>query len=333
MSHHAVESLVHEGIAAMRLSPTQAWASAVSPAMRALDRVVAGVAPTDIPVLLVGESGTGKLVLATEIHRLSGQANKPFIHISCVSLTVQALGGWLSPNQAGDGNQAETEPLSGTLFLDEISMMELACQARLLQLLPSAKTFLNDSRPRFRVISTTSRDLQEEMRQGRFREELYYRINGACLRLPPLRDRKEDIPLLVDYMLRRYSAELNRNAPRLTSQTQDRLKHYSWPGNVRELENVVRKMVALQDEEVAIGDFAKEQPQEAPNGIESEQRTSLKRAARAASQSVEKELILKTLDRTRWNRKRASQELEISYKALLYKLKQLGLGNSDVRRK
>lgn len=333
MSHHAVESLVHEGIAAMRLSPTQAWASTVSPAMQVLDKVVAGVAPTDIPVLLVGESGTGKLVLATEIHRLSGQANKPFIHISCVSLTVQALGGWLSPNHASDGNQAETEPLSGTLFLDEISMMELACQARLLQLLPSANTFLNDSRPRFRVISTTSRDLQEEMRQGRFREELYYRINGACLRLPPLRERKEDIPLLVDYILRRYSAELGRKVPRLTSQTQDRLKNYSWPGNVRELENVVRKMVALQDEEVAIGDLAKEEPQEAKTGIESEQRTSLKRAARAASQSVERELILKTLDRTRWNRKRASQELQISYKALLYKLKQLGLGNSDVRRK
>jgi len=333
VSHHAVESLVHEGIAAMRLSPTQAWASTVSPAMQVLDKVVAGVAPTDIPVLLVGESGTGKLVLATEIHRLSGQANKPFIHISCVSLTVQALGGWLSPNHASDGNQAETEPLSGTLFLDEISMMELACQARLLQLLPSANTFLNDSRPRFRVISTTSRDLQEEMRQGRFREELYYRINGACLRLPPLRERKEDIPLLVDYILRRYSAELGRKVPRLTSQTQDRLKNYSWPGNVRELENVVRKMVALQDEEVAIGDLAKEEPQEAKTGIESEQRTSLKRAARAASQSVERELILKTLDRTRWNRKRASQELQISYKALLYKLKQLGLGNSDVRRK
>ena len=190
VSHHAVESLVHESIAAMRLSPTQAWASAVSPVMRALDRVVAGVAPTDIPVLLVGESGTGKLVLATEIHRLSSQANKPFIHISCVSLTVPALGGWLSPNHEGDGNQAETGSLSGTLLLDEISMMELACQARLLQLLPSANTFLNDSRPRFRVISTTSRDLQEEMRQGRFREELYYRINGACLRLPPLREKR-----------------------------------------------------------------------------------------------------------------------------------------------
>ena len=116
-----------------------------------------------------------------------------------------------------NGNQAETSPLSGTLFLDEISMMELACQSRLLQLLPSANTFLNDSRPRFRVISTTSRDLGEEMRQGRFREELYYRINGACLRLPPLRQRKEDIPLLVDYMLRKYSTEFSRKVLRLTS--------------------------------------------------------------------------------------------------------------------
>ncbi len=333
VSHHAVESLAYEGVAAMRLSPTPVWASAVSPVMRALDRVVAGVAPTDIPVLLVGESGTGKLVLATEIHRLSSQTNEPFIRICCASLTVPALAGWINPNQTGNGNQAETPPLSGTLFLDEISMMELACQSRLLQLLPSANTFLNDSRPRLRVISTTSRDLGEEMRQGRFREELYYRLNGVCLRLPPLRQRKEDIPLLVDYMLRKYSTEFGRNVLRLTSKTQDRLMNYGWPGNVRELENVVRKIVALQDEEVAIGDLAKEEPQQAQTGIESEQRTSLKRAARAASQSVEKELILKTLDRTRWNRKRASQELQISYKALLYKLKQLGLGNSDIRRK
>jgi DNA-binding NtrC family response regulator len=209
-------------------------------------------------------------------------------------------------------------------------MMELACQSRLLELLPSTSAFLNEPRPRFRVISATSRDLEEEMRGRRFREELYYRINGACLRLPPLRQRTEDIPLLVDYLLGRYSTEFGRPLPKLSSGTLNALRNYSWPGNIRELENVVRKIVVLGDEDAAIGDLASQAAPDASVRIESETRTSLKGAARAASQSVERELILKTLDRTHWNRKRASQELQISYKALLYKLKQLGLSNSGI---
>jgi DNA-binding NtrC family response regulator len=298
--------------------------------MRALERIIAGVAPTDIPVLLVGESGAGKLVVATEIHRLSRQSDEPFIHISCATLTVAGLSEWSHNGHVANSNQPETMSSSGTLFLDEISMMELACQSRLLELLPSTSAFLNEPRPRFRVISATSRDLEEEMRGRRFREELYYRINGACLRLPPLRQRTEDIPLLVDYLLGRYSTEFGRPLPKLSSGTLNALRNYSWPGNIRELENVVRKIVVLGDEDAAIGDLASQAAPDASVRIESETRTSLKGAARAASQSVERELILKTLDRTHWNRKRASQELQISYKALLYKLKQLGLSNSGI---
>lgn len=286
-----------------------------SPAMQALERVIADIARTNIPVLLTGDSGTGKEIVAAHIHRQSQRAAQPFVKIVCATVVA----GDLSGKQNGNGSSA------GTLLLDEISELDPACQTKLLHVLPD-QTAEPGNGPR--IISSARKNLEEEIQAGRFREELYYRINGVCLRLPPLRQRREDVPALAEYFLQKYSALFSRPRPQLAAHTVRILQDHAWPGNVRELENVMRKLVALGDEGIALADLGNGNgPAEQPGG-NGHGGLSLKEAARAASRQAERELILKVLGRTRWNRKRAAQELRISYKALLYKLKQIGLEDS-----
>jgi two-component system response regulator AtoC len=190
-----------------------------------------------------------------------------------------------------------------------------------------------------RVISSTTRNLEEEMKSGRFQEELYYRINGVHLRLPPLRDRSEDIPALLEFFFKKYASLFERSEPKISDATMSLLLRHSWPGNIRELENVARKIVALGDEHLATHDLSVGNGSKAPDphtGVSRISATvyshvptrSLKEAARAASRVAERAMILDQLERTHWNRKKAARELQISYKALLYKLKQLGLDGS-----
>jgi two-component system response regulator AtoC len=320
----ALETAYFDGVVSARLNGEHSYAPATSPAMRSLERVLSGIAPTDIPVLLVGESGTGKEVVAAEIHRLSRYADGPFTHISCAALTLTSLNDWLHSLNAGNGHGTE---VTGSVFLDEITELSAPCQTRLLQALSTGNSIPGGQGLGFRVVSATSRDIEEELHAQRFREELYYRINGACLRLPPLRHRKEDIGLLVEHFLTRYTESFHRPRPTLGASTAQILRDHSWPGNVRELENVVKKIVALGDEDVAIADLTQVRPEASPK-VDHEEGISLKQASRRASMQAERELILKTLGRTRWNRKRAAQELRISYKALLYKLKQIGVDDS-----
>jgi DNA-binding NtrC family response regulator len=179
------------------------------------------------------------------------------------------------------------------------------------------------------VISATSRGLDEDIRGGCFRSELFYRLNGVCLRLPPLRKRREDILPLADFLLTKHATQLVRPRPSLSGRTMRKFLDYSWPGNVRELENVVKNIVALGEEEIALSEISSvpAEKHKAPAVVHGSH--SLKAAARAASRETERDLILKALARTRWNRKRAAQELQISYKSLLYKLKQIGLQDSE----
>jgi two-component system response regulator AtoC len=173
-----------------------------------------------------------------------------------------------------------------------------------------------------RLICGSARDLEAEVRAGNLREDLYYRISGVCLRLPPLRQRREDIPVLMEHFLRKYGRDFQRTVPALSEETHRLFQEYSWPGNVRELENAAKAIVALGDEAVAMGGLRAMllRPGPGSNGG----RVSLKQVSRAASREAEKEIILRALTRTRWNRRRAAEELQISYKALLYKLKQMG---------
>jgi two-component system response regulator AtoC len=325
-------NLLSEGALTARAGLNQYFVPGASPSMRALELSIADIAPTDIPVLLVGESGTGKEVLALEIHRLSERSNGVFVKCGCAGLTAESL---LARLNSGDRGAGDGETASGSLFLDEVSNLDLASQSRLLDLLPDGPGVKPRNYVRMRIISSTTRSLEQEMRSGRFRQELYYRISGISLHLPPLRQRKEDISGLLEFFLKKYASLFGWPEPQLSSATMDLLMRHSWPGNIRELENVARKIVALGNEQLAIADL---QNGVVLKGTEFAQNSSfgngqsLKVASREASRRAEREMILKQLELTRWNRKRTARELQISYKALLYKLKQLGLdgsGNSE----
>jgi two-component system response regulator AtoC len=314
--------------AAASANPGRFFVHGVSPAMQALERTVANIAPTDIPVLLAGESGTGKEVIALEIHRLSKRSGDAFVKCGCAGLSPETL----AFRASRGGNPQNGEAMTGSLFLDEISQLGPASQERLLSLLPSGTGVPTEGSFGVRMISSTTRNLEQEMRRGRFREELYYQINGACLRIPPLRQRKDDIPSLLDFFLKKYCSLFGKPEPVLELATLDLLLRHPWPGNIRELENIARKIVALGNEQQAISDIAAyetprmAEPVAGPVGENGHGNgPSLKDVSRQASQKAERKVILQQLERTRWNRKRTARELQISYKALLYKLKQLNL--------
>jgi DNA-binding NtrC family response regulator len=295
-------------------------------ATQALESAIAEIAPTNIPVLLIGESGTGKQVFARRIHSLSMGSEKALVEITCASMTAELLSDRLGLNSVS--GRASASIGVGTVLFDEVSELESASQRSLLSALPDG-----DSRPRpglltARLISTTSRNLDDEVRARRFRSELYYRINGVCLRLPPLRERKEDIPRLVDFFLAKHATQFGRPRFSLSPETLRAFVDHSWPGNIRELENAVRNIVALNDEHLAVSELVQARTETRAAEVNASG-NSLKVAARAASREAERELILKALARTRWNRKRAAQELQISYKSLLYKLKQIGLQETE----
>jgi len=298
------------------------FANGASSAIRTLLNVISELAPTNIPILLVGESGTGKQVFARRIHAMSTRKEEGFVKIACASMNAESFVAELGLN--GNGNGDAHHAVRGTVFFDEISELDAACQRSLLCSLPDGDPTTGPGTLTMRVVSATSRNLDEEMHAGKFRSELYYRINGVCLRVPPLRERKEDIPALVEFFLTKYAVELDRPRPTVSAATLQSFMAHSWPGNIRELENVIMKVVALRDEHFALAEPVEAAAAATAQNHAEAQAHSLKAASRAASREAERELILKALARTRWNRKRAAQELQISYKALLYKLKQIG---------
>jgi two-component system response regulator AtoC len=282
-------------------------------AMRALEVAMAELARSETPVLLLGESGVGKEAAARRIHQLSKHAEEPFRSLACSALTPDAL------------RSVSLGLKSGTLYLEELSDLNSGCQAALLEFLPAMRGEGAASSVRPRLICGSSKDLEAEVKAGRLREDCYYRTSGVCLRLPPLRQRREDIPQLMRFFLEQYARDFRRPIPTLSIETERLLRNYDWPGNLRELEDAARGLVALGDEALAMGGLRQRWVQ----GIHQENgaRVSLKQVAKEASRAAEKELILRALDRTRWNRRRAAKELQISYKALLYKLKQIGQGD------
>lgn len=302
---------------------TPAFAGGTSPAMLTLESVIAEIARTEIPILLVGESGTGKQMFAKRIHVLSQHANEEFVKIACASATPQAIIAGMIP-AGGNGKERRV----GTVLFDEVSELDAACQRYLLSALPDGESMPQPAMVAARVISTTSRNLDSEMRAERFRNELFYRINGVCLRLPPLRERKADIPALAEFFMAKHASLFGRSRRNLSARAMQVFLEHNWPGNIRQLENVVKNIVALGEEELPISELASAPVEKRPV-VANVKPDSLKAAAKAASREAERELILRALERTRWNRKRAAQELQISYKALLYKLKQIGLQGAE----
>jgi len=289
-----------------------------SPAVQSVNRMVMDLSCTNIPFLLAGESGTGKEVYARAIHRLSGGEAPQFKKLSCAGWEPQLF---LQEIHKFGELEKETGGI-WTLFLDEIDGMSPECQRLFLPFVADGGAE-SGGKLQARLISTTSCDLEKEVEAGRFRRELYFRLNGACLRLPSLRERLEDISALIAHFLSRHAEELKKKAPELNQETMELLLSYHWPGNIRELENVARKMVALGETGLAIADLRVARMIPSPGAESSGRLSSLKVAAKAASRQTERELILQALERTKWNRKRAARELQISYKSLLYKLKQI----------
>lgn len=291
-------------------------------AMQSLERLIADVARTRIPLLIMGESGTGKDVYSRLIHRRSECGQEPFTKLSCALVNLDDFLPQLKQFCASKPGMA------GTLFVDGVDELDLSCQRALLSLIPDTDATVSEYKIQARLICSCSQDLDQEIAAGRFRRELYFRINGVCLRLPPLRERKEDIRELFEFLLRKHSDSLRTNPPVITEEILGVLRAYPWPGNIRELGNVARKMLVLGDPAAAIADL-----QVRTGGVNSDAQqaslSSFKLAARAASRRTERELILKALKQTNWNRKRAAQELKISYKSLLYKMKQITDQNSQ----
>jgi len=295
-----------------------------SPVMQTLNAIAGEIARTNIPVLIVGESGTGKDTYARFIHRLSEQNESRFQKINCVTLDPAQLAKLVHEARSKFSNHEAW----GTIYLDHVEELDSTCQRVLLTLLPDGDNMGNDGELRARLISSSSCNIEKEVARGRFRRELYLRLNGVCLRLSPLRERKEDLSLLMEYFLNKHAGELKKPLPRLDSGAMETLKTYSWPGNTRELENLARSIVAIGDVHLVLTDL-RANVMATQEVHENGRPSSLKLAARAALRQTERELILQALHKTQWNRKRAAQELQISYKSLLYKIKQIRMPNGE----
>lgn len=299
--------------------------------LQSINVLAAETAGTAIPIMLVGESGTGKDLYARQIHRLSGGTEGSFVRINCGAHDPSEVMKEVRDTFQVDGESLENR--AKTAFLDGVHELDSACQRVLLSLLPDGGGRQGVVRNTPRIISATSCNFEKEIEAGRFRLELYFRLNGVILRLPALRDRKEDIPDLLECFVIKYANELGKGAPEINREARKLLFSYDWPGNIRELENVARKIVAVGDTDVALADLRVPRTgvihAGAVEGTEHSSSpagsvSSLKVASRAASRRAEKELIQKALEQTHWNRKRAARNLQISYKSLLYKLKEIG---------
>jgi two-component system response regulator AtoC len=319
-----------------------------NPKMLEVRNMIEQVADTDITVLIRGESGTGKELVARGLYSLSGRRTYPFVKVNCAALPSELLESELFGFEKGAFTGALRRKLGkfeyanhGTIFLDEISEMHPGLQAKLLQVLQDGEFSRlggeSDVRVDTRIIAATNRNLEEAVKDGSFREDLYYRLNVVTVNLPPLRDRIDAIPLLVDHFLTKYNDQYKKDLGELTDSTVKVLHEYHWPGNVRELENMVKRMVVLGNEQTVLQEIAmRGKPEETTKGetagfdldalgVDFSGGVDLKAISKRASQIAEKRVIDKVLQQTRWNRKEAALRLQISYKALLYKMKENGL--------
>jgi DNA-binding NtrC family response regulator len=314
---------------------------AASPAMRKIRSQAALVANVDIPVLLLGESGTGKEVLARLIHKLSPRAHRTFLKVNCAAVPADLLESELFGYDAGAFTGAtHSKPgkfelcNKGTILLDEIGEMPPLLQAKLLHVLQDQTFSRLGSRSVIqvdvRILAATNINIPEAIANKRLREDLYYRLNAFTLQVPPLRERKEEIPILLKHFMSRMSERYARAPLPMSSTFLQACLDYPWPGNLRELNNFIKRYIVLGDENAATLEL---QPKtdgagvalDIPGKAAAEPLGGLKSLGRTAKDGAEAEAIAKALDETNWNRKQAAALLQISYKALLYKIRQYGL--------
>lgn len=307
-----------------------------SPEMALVRKTIAKVAVAGIPILITGESGTGKEVIARLIHRDSLVANKPFVQVNCAAIPGTLLESELFGYEKGAFTGAVAAKPGrielangGTLFLDEIGEFDPGIQAKLLQVLQDSQFSRiggqSDKQVNVRFIFATNRDLEEEIAIGNFREDLFYRINVVNICLPPLRERLEDIPELCEYFIARHNETFNCRARMLSEDCIAELQKYHWPGNIRQLENLTKRYVVLGSEEAILSELQDREPDIFKFVIPAEGHVSLKQITKQAVRQVERKVILKMVEASNWNRKHAARRLNISYRALLYKLKDAGV--------
>ena len=306
-----------------------------SPRMLDIFDTIRKISDYKTTVLITGESGSGKELIARAIHFNSPRSNKPFIAINCSAipetLLESELFGYVKGSFTGANKDKKglfEEASGGTLFLDEVGDLPLSLQVKLLRAIQEEEIRrVGDTKTTkidVRLITATLKNLSDEMKKGTFREDLFYRLNVLPIHLPPLRERKEDIPLLADTFLSRFSKEMDKKVSKLAPETMQALTDYSWPGNVRELENTIERAMVLETEDEL-------QPESLPDSIRNVEVNPAIRAA-ASELSIKKmmvimeqELIKKALEKTGGNRTWAAKLLEISHRALLYKIKRYGL--------
>lgn len=307
-----------------------------SEAMRVIRQKLEKVAPANIPVLIQGESGTGKEIIARLIHTHSPWESGPFVKVNCPAIPGTLVESELFGYEKGAFTGANgTKPgrvemaQDGTLFLDEIAELDPGLQAKLLQLLQDGQFCpiggQEDKQIEVRVICATNRNLEGEIEQGSFRQDLYYRINVVNIQLPSLRERAADIPVICDFLRQVYSEKFNRPTRPLSGRKLDMMQRYHWPGNIRELENLIKRYVILGSEDAITVELVASGPSSFIPDLPVNGSVSLKKVTRQAMREFESKIILKILQAHNWNRKRAASALNISYRALLYKLKEAGV--------
>ena len=309
-----------------------------SPQMREVSEIIRQAARADVTVLICGETGTGKDLVARAIHEFGVRRADPFVKVNCAAVPRELLESELFGHERGAFTGAHQLKLGkfesadhGTIFLDEIGDLHPALQGKLLHVLQDGQFSRVGGRATIkvdvRVLAATNQNLEQAVAAGRFRDDLYYRLNVVQIVVPALRERPEEIPLLAQYFVERYAKIFQHTGFKLPSETVQRLMRYRYPGNVRELENIVKRMIVLGDSLLARsswpGELANGQNDGVPAPIKA--RISLKDISRKAALLAERQAILEALEQTRWNRMRAAKLLNISYRALLYKIKDAAL--------
>ena len=348
-----------------------------SPDMQTIASVIEQVSDSDVTVLIRGESGVGKELVARAIHQRSSRKDRPFVKVNCAALPAELLESELFGHEKGAFTGAATTRIgkfeqadTGTIFLDEIAEMKAALQAKMLHVLQDAQfTKLGSNKPinvDVRVVAATNRDLEAMMLRGEFREDLYYRLKVIEVTVPPLRERRGEISHLTQFFIDRYARRYNRPVRQLTAELQQEFLTYEWPGNIRELENMIKRIVILQDESLVIREMQRKPraalavagigsgvngrsipaaavedvdelevvdagDESAPADLAAAAAPASSRLAdiaKSAAMKAERSVIEDTLHQVHWNRRRAAEQLGVSYKTLLNKIKECGISRA-----
>jgi two-component system response regulator AtoC len=316
--------------------PPEAVIFGRSEVMQSLRDRMDKVASANVPVLIQGESGTGKDIIARMIHGLSPWRSGPFVKVNCPAIPGTLLESELFGYEKGAftgayGSKPGRVEMAhrGTLFLDEISELDLGLQSKLLQLLQDGQFCRigaqEDKKVEVRVVCATNRVLEAEIESGTFRQDLFYRINVVNLQMPPLRERKGDIPDLVAYFLEYYNRKYNCRARTLSGDLMTALQKHHWPGNIRELENLAKRYVVMGGEDSILSSLRERAENNSTFTDEIDVNLPLRIQTKKALRHLERRIILQVLQAHKWNRRKTARSLDISYRALLYKIKEAGV--------